>query len=265
MLKFAILVVLLSVFIADQAAGETLILQPSKDNTLFEDSQGLISNGAGTWLFMGRTGGDKGLDRLLRRALLKFDVSAIPAGSQVTSVELQLTIDNIPIGSFAGTSSVHRLLADWGEGASDAPGPEGQGTTALPGDATWIHTFSDTASWLTAGGDFTASASQSAAFGATPQTLVFASSAGLMSDVSAWVNQPGSNFGWIVLGDEPAVQNARRFLSREHSNSEGRPRLTVEYTPAVATRSVPSLNLVSLLLLVMLLLIAVWRAGERRV
>jgi hypothetical protein len=31
---------------------------------------------------------------------------------------------------------LHRVLADWGEGTSDAPEEEGQGAAAMPGDAT---------------------------------------------------------------------------------------------------------------------------------
>lgn len=29
------------------------------------------------------------------------------------------------------------------------------------------------------------------------------------------VNNPNTNFGWLLLGDEQTAQNARRFASRE--------------------------------------------------
>ena len=258
MRKFSLLLALLSGLLVNQAGAETLILEPIKDNTLYEDAQGQLSNGAGHYLFMGRTGGDKGVDRRLRRTLLNFDVSGIPPSSQITSVELQLTIDTVPLEASAGVSTVHRLLGDWGEGSSNAPGPEGQGTAASSGDATWIHTFFDMAAWSAAGGDFNAAASQSSPFSAAPQTLVFASSAALIADVSTWVNQPGSNYGWIVLGDEPMVQNARRFISRENSKTQERPRLTVEYTAVEVTRSVPATGRVGLFLLITLTLLLFW-------
>mgnify|MGYP000237316048 CR=1 FL=1 len=241
-----------------EAKAETLVLEPNKDNTLYEDAAGQLSNGSGQYLFMGRTGGDKGVDRLLRRALLSFDLSAIEPGSIITNAELQISIDQVPIGAFGGSSSVHRLLGDWGEGSSDAWGAEGQGIQAQSGDATWIHSFFTSDLWITAGGDFIGSASQSASFGSTTQVLTFTSSEGLTADVETWVNQPNSNFGWIVLGDEPSVQNARRFSSRENVNQGMRPRLTVEYTPVLAPQSVPAMSRVALMLLPGLMLVILW-------
>jgi hypothetical protein len=98
-------------------------------------------------------------------------------------------------------------------------------------------------------GDFNSSASQSAGFGSSSQVLTFVSSEGLIADVETWVNQPNSNFGWIVLGDEPSVQNARRFSSRENVNQDMRPRLTVEYTPGLNPQSVPAMSRTAFLLL----------------
>ena len=261
------LLLLLAGFLGSHAEADTLVAEPVKDNTLYEDAQGQLSNGAGTYLFMGRTGGDKGVDRLLRRTLLSFDLSSIPPGSEIASAELSLTIDTVPLQAIAGVASVHRLHSDWGEGTSNAPGPEGQGTRASPGDATWLHTFSDTALWTSAGGDFDTNASQTTPFGDVPQTLVFASSPGLLADVSLWVDQPDSNFGWIVRGDEPVVQNARRFISREYSNAQLRPRLTVEYTPFTPveiTRPVPATEPLGLILLISLMLFISWSIERRR-
>ena len=253
MRDFSRLIALLLVLFSGQSMAETLLLEAQKDNTLYEDAQGRFSNGAGQYLFMGRTGGDNGIDRLLRRALLRFDLSAIPPGSEISSVELQLTIDKVPLGATGGISTVHRVLGDWGEGSSNAPGAEGQGTRAASGDATWIHTFFATNTWNTEGGDFIATASQSANFSSSPQQLNFLSSAQLVTDVVAWVNNPTTNFGWVVLGDEPAVQNARRLLSREHVDSLKRPRLMVEYTP-VDTPAVPATGFIGLLLLITMMM-----------
>ncbi len=257
MRDFFRLIALLLVFFSGQLLAEVLLLEPQKDNTLYEDAQGSFSNGAGQYLFMGRTGGDNGIDRLLRRALLRFDLTTIPPGSEISMVELQLTIDKVPLGATGGISTVHRVLSDWGEGSSNAPGPEGQGTRAATGDATWIHTFFATNTWNAAGGDFIATASQSANFSSSPQALNFLSSAQLVADVAAWVNNPATNFGWIVLGDEPADQNARRLLSREHVDSLTRPGLMVEYTPVatpVATPAVPATGFAGLLLLITMMM-----------
>jgi hypothetical protein len=255
MRNFLLFSIFLLGFLSHQVMAETLILEPEKDNTLFDDAQGRFSNGAGQYLFMGRTAGDKGLDRLLRRALVSFDLTDIPSGSQISRVELRLTIDKVAFGASDGTATIHRLLSDWGEASSDAPGPEGQGTWASAGDATWVHTFFDTESWTTEGGDYSATASQGSIFSSSPQTLVFPSSAELTADVDSWVNQPENNFGWIIRGDEVVEQNARRFLSREHSNTQGRPTLTIEYTPAVDVSSVPATGRIGLFLLILMMLV----------
>src|SRR5712691_6169329 len=56
---------------------QTVVLAPSKDNTLYQTSNGSLSNGAGIHLFAGMTN-----RRERRRALLAFDVaSQIPPGS----------------------------------------------------------------------------------------------------------------------------------------------------------------------------------------
>ena len=43
-----------------------------------------------------------------------------------------------------------------------------------------------------------------------------------------WLDNPASNFGWLVLGDETAVATAKRFDTRESASP---PMLTIEFTP----------------------------------
>ncbi|MHC5003383.1 MAG: multicopper oxidase domain-containing protein, partial [Planctomycetota bacterium] len=52
----------------------------------------------------------------------------------------------------------------------------------------------------------------------------------LVADVQGWVDDPATNFGWIVIGEESVLQTARKFASREGSASQ-RPRLAVTFTP----------------------------------
>ena len=106
-------------FTARGVFAESVTLEPSKDNTLFEDSAGSLSNGAGERLLSGRTGEPNN-----RRALIAFDFSSIPAGSVISSVSLTLNASKVASSS-AQSTSLHRLLADWGEGASNASGQEG--------------------------------------------------------------------------------------------------------------------------------------------
>ena len=57
-------------------------LSPSKDNTLYQTSAHIASNGSGQHLFAGNTGTGSA-----KRALLAFDVAGgIPAGATVTGV-----------------------------------------------------------------------------------------------------------------------------------------------------------------------------------
>jgi Glucose / Sorbosone dehydrogenase len=182
------------------------------------------SNGAGIKLFTGSNAlGEP------RRSLLHFDVaSAVPAGTTVTKVTLTLFLDKSL--SDPGTVSAHRLTADWGEGASNAGDPGGQGVAAAPGDATWNFRFFNATPWTTIGGDFiavpNASAFQSPFVGSKTW-----SSDGMLADVQDWLADPASNFGWIVIGEEFLTTTARRYSSRETANAQSRPRLTIEFTP----------------------------------
>src|SRR5262245_55242781 len=116
---------------------ETVTLGATQDNTLF--STETTSNGAGDAVFSGRTGEVAG-GGTRQRALLIFDVAAaVPAGSTILSATLTLTLIAAPPGAAAQVHSLHRVLADWGEGSSAAFG--GQGAPAQPGDATWLHAF----------------------------------------------------------------------------------------------------------------------------
>ena len=112
--------------------------------------------------------------------------------------------------------------------ASKTSDEVGDGTTAATGDATWLHTFYNTQTWTSAGGDFEAGSSASRSIsGAGPYTW---SSAGMVTDVQAWLDDPGSNFGWIVVGDESGGASTKRFGSRENGSAGARPTLTVHYT-----------------------------------
>ena len=212
------------------ALGEVIQLQPVKDNTLYENVPD-NSNGAGKYLFIGQTGEDNGIPASFRRALLQFDVSGIPANAVIENVQVAFTINKVPsIGATSDFATLHRVLQEWGEGTSNAPGAEGQGITAQPGDATWNDAVFNTDSWGEAGGDFEGSASAITPFGVSePEAMTFASTPGLVADVQGWVKNPANNFGWILKGDEITIQNARRMASREHV-TDPVPVLAIEFT-----------------------------------
>ncbi len=120
----------------------------SRDNTLFEYAGVDLSNGAGPAFFAGRTKQPQGS---IRRGLIFFDLtdSGIPPNALVTQVTLQLHLSDSNIGPQNVT--LHRLVADWGEGNSFS---QGAGAVPTAGDATWRHTFFDTAFWTTPGRGF---------------------------------------------------------------------------------------------------------------
>ncbi|MEZ5497042.1 MAG: hypothetical protein R3F25_09450 [Gammaproteobacteria bacterium] len=125
------------------------------------------------------------------------------------------------------TVNLHTITSSWGEGTSDAGGPEGAGTASTTNDATWIHSFYDTVSWMTPGGDYlgtpSASLSISSQGGYTFQNN------GMIDDIQNWLDSPATNFDWILIGDEISSGFAQRFASREHQTASSRPSLLVSY------------------------------------
>jgi hypothetical protein len=216
--------------LAGTAMGASIVITPSKDNTMFEGTDPL-SNGAGPEIFAGRTG-DNAMNRL-RRALFQFDVAAaVPPGATINNVTLTLHLVRVSV-TLNSTMKLYKVLADWGEGTSVSNG--GAGAEATIGDATWTYAVYNTEEWRTPanvprpGGYFSDTVSASGVVGTTlgPYSL---NGSGLISDVQGWLDTPGSNHGWTLLGNEVASQSARGFASREYSDPAYRPALTIEYT-----------------------------------
>jgi hypothetical protein len=203
--------------------ADVVSLGADRDNTLYENEEGTVSNGAGAHFFAGTTA-----NLFIRRGMVRFDVApTLPANTVVLAVRLTLHMSRTNTAS--EPVSLHRALADWGEGASVGQGEEGSGTNAEPGDATWLHAFYDTDLWSTPGGDFVQDASASIlvtgngfySWGSTPS---------MVADVQAWVDNPASGFGWLVMGNEEVEASAKRFDSRENPEEAFRPALVIEYS-----------------------------------
>lgn len=208
-----------------RATAATVVLAPSKDNTIYGSGDANLSNGLGDSLFAGKNGKGR-----IVRSLVTFSLAGqIPAGATINSVTLTLGI-NTPHNN-TQTVELHRLLADWGEGTSSAPSGKGGGAAATTGDATWNARFFNTANWTTPGGDFSTIVSAAQIATGSSGNVVF-SGAGLVADVQAWVATPAANFGWILLAQNEAAA-AVRFASRESAPA---PSLLVDYTaPVVQT------------------------------
>src|SRR5687767_4270859 len=198
------------------ARADVVVLSATKDNTLYQTYSGSTtnSNGAGEHFFAGRTG-----DGYLRRALIAFDLSSIPPGSTITGATVTLFMSR---SKTRGVDvSFHRATAAWGEGTSNSTQEEGKGALATPGDATWLHRFYPTSFWASAGGDFRSTAS--AVVQVSSEGAYTWSSTGLVADVQLWLNNPGTNFGWLIRGDELQDRTATRFDTREITTVNNRP------------------------------------------
>ena len=206
------------------ASAGTVNINPSKDNTLYEYDplDGDKSNALGFHFFAGETGMNE-----LRRGVLAFDIANnIPPGAMITAASLSLNMSRAPTTN-PYAMELHKLLADWGEGTSIASGEEGDGAPATPNDATWRHRFFDAIFWTTQGGDFSATVSASQMVGGVGQYTW--SSAQMVADVQGWLDNPASNFGWLMLGDESVFLTAKRFDTRESANP---PVLAITYVPS---------------------------------
>lgn len=219
------------------ARATSVSLNPSKDNTIYAESD-TLSNGAGTRVFAGENGAG-----FPRRALVRFDLSSIPGNAVIDSVTLTLTV--VQTHGFPVPVKLHRLAADWGEGTSigtGGGGGEGGGGKASPGDATWLQRFylAPAAFWANPGGDFNATAS------ATKNVLSLGAytwrSTAMNADVAAWLASPAQNFGWEVIGGETSQSSAKAFASRQYGFAGNRPVLTVYYRIPTAAGPAPALT-----------------------
>jgi len=210
------------------ACGETLVVNASKDNTLYESTGAQLSNGQGIYMFVGLTGSGGA-----RRGLVAFDLSAIPANATVTDVSLSLFLSRPRGDATAETIDLFKVVKDWGEEASNAGNPGGAGAPAQSGDATWLYNFFNTSFWTDPGGDTSSSVSGSTPVSANNRNYTWSGS-GMVADVQSWVANPASNFGWMITGNEANQQSAQRFHTSE--NTSNKPQLTVTYTPGGATQ-----------------------------
>ena len=222
---------LLSCLTATPAFAETVHITADRDATLIEDAEGDVANGSGPSIFAGQTNQSM---FGVRRALVRFDVaSALPADAIIDSAYLSMYENSN--NAAPSDISVHRVLADWGEGASFSNG--GSGAPAQEGDATWLHTFYDYDYWVQQGGQYVANASASETVGGN-DFYTWQSTNQTVNNVRYWLHHPQRNFGWLIMGDEYMRGSVKRFASRESGNCDPengtgncnlRPMLTIEY------------------------------------
>lgn len=208
----------LTMLLSTPAVAELYVTEQilaSQDNTLIDDPEGARSNGSGPFIFAGSTGGNLGGG--IRRGLVHFDLEGvIPEEARIEEVNLHLYVDR----GGPGEVRLYRVLQDWGEGASCKNG--GSGAPSQTGDATWIHTFYDTSTWDAPGADRSRPAGNARVKIDMPGMYTWSSNR-MKRDVQLWAEQPGTNFGWLLVGDERSPQSVVAFASREALTCEGAP------------------------------------------
>lgn len=209
------------------AQGATANLQAVKDASIFAD---LTSNGNGASQYF-HCGSNSGGD--VRRALIQFDLTSIPAGSTITAVTLSLRMDGGNSGP-SETVELHKLTQSWTEGPTVGDSNGGHGSAAAAGDVTWLRRTYNTTSWSTPGGTFSGTVSASATVSNVVGTKTW-TGANMLADVQGWYANSSTNFGWLLKGNETTDSTARRFSSRQNSTASERPVLTVTYTPPATT------------------------------
>lgn len=214
----------------------TLTLTPVADATLYEETATATANGAGDFLFAGRTNQPA---HSRRRSLLRFDLNELPVDSVITAVSLRLFLFSV---STAETQVyLQPLTAAWTIGPSNPTGNETAGVAAVAADVTWNHASFDQSLWISPGGDASGPPSASLSVG-TDVAFHTWTGPSLTADVAAWAADPTQNFGWVLRDSETSPQTAKRFGSGDHADPSMRPALTIEFT------SIPEPSAASLLL-----------------
>jgi hypothetical protein len=233
---------------ASTLSAATVTIGASKDGTIYSNHTDRGSGG-GNALIAGTNGQDDP-----RRALIAFDVAGhVPAGAKIRSATMTLTLGALPTEpSVASLIETHRILSEWGEGitqrqtpSNDSLGGTGQGAPAASGDVTWSSRFwsASPVPWNMPGGDFTSTASAGATVGqAIDASYAWRSTPAAVSDVQEWLDNPSTNFGWMLVNaDESSMSTFRVFYSRHVATAALRPQLTIDYVPEPSTLSLIAL------------------------
>ena len=191
------------VFAVTASATETRSLTSSADTHILENAP---KKNYGTVTSLGVDGDEPAGTGKDKSALLKWDLSTIPAGSKISSASVTLNVTN----TTTQTYQAYELKRPWVESA-----------------ATWL-LYATGKSWQTAGAKGLLDRGTTVVGNVSPSTSgnqSFALSAAL---VQGWVDNPASNNGIIIAN--ATNTDGFDFSSRESTTSNLRPQLNVTYT-----------------------------------
>ena len=212
---------LLGAVLSAELGAQEIKVPVSADTSLFANNPG-NNLGASDSLAVGATG--KGFPA---RGLLRVDLTGkVPEGSTVVGARLEFSVVKTPPGDEASALQVHRMLKDWNEGN----GTGTLGRPAVAGEATWAHQRHPDGGWAAPGGapgqEFVAEPSGGTSMNALGRYSI--EGPGLVADVRAWLADPLSNRGWMLVSDKEASKlTARRIGSKESVNPAEAPMLVL--------------------------------------
>ena len=149
------------------------------------------------------------------RGLFRFELTGvIPAGAVVRSATVTVEVTKGPSGAESSLFELRRVLQGWDELSVSWSERSAGSAWNSPG--------------ASAAGDVAGTASATA-FVSVPGSYTFGSTEALVADLQAWVNAPGTNFGWrLHTQSESTPLTARLFASRE-TGAPVQPSLSVTY------------------------------------
>jgi len=190
----------------------SLTLNPTIDTYIGNQAPTTNFNGIANWV------GERNDSSSIRRTLIKFDLSSIPAGSTIDSVTFRLHIDNDDRSDNARTARIYRLKRGWVEG-----------------EATW-DAYSTGNSWQTAGGtganDYDSTEIGTASY-TSNEGLGYKNYAVTASKIEEMITGGSfTNNGWLVKMDTES-NDAYAHSNREGVNTANQPELIIDYTEPV--------------------------------
>ena len=157
------------------------------------------------------------------RGLYKFAVTNIPIGATIRSATLELEVVSNNLEEDR-SFSVYRVQTGWGEGNKF-------GESATAGEATWNARLFPDLLWSAPGGasgvDYASTASASEELSGVGRYLFMSDT--LVSDVQRWLDNPGTNFGWLVRIDSESINGTQLMFASREDTEGAAATLRVEY------------------------------------
>ena len=150
---------------------------------------------------------------------MKFDLSTIPAGAVVVDAYLSISVTALNTAGLVGVTAT-ALTTNWTENS----------LCGAAGDVSWSNASTGVA-WSVpgGGGDFNAASLMFSSV-ALPTTGGYRIQITNLSEIQAWVNNPASNYGFVLMGPESAsISDYADVASKENTTIASRPFLEVHY------------------------------------